>query len=244
MIITETKDTVHCAISMARLRELSDPARYDLLTLIQQNNVCPGKFFKFDDTTDSFMALAHEPVKELRRGSNTWFTQFRELVLGEARGPLYQGIDTLGEVVKSVYSLEPYFELAPEPLVPPTSFRVTTAHCLDMANLAILEAFPLPVVNEWMGHLLAKFDYELAVRAGRPIQRIHQLSAAMQRFGLAGDAHQFVESFKGSYAPLTGLLADGLRKVARPEDILRLLVVLEFVKEKANQKIAVTRHPD
>ena len=240
--VKETGSVLICNLDLS-LIDLPIVQKMHLIAQLRQSFQMVNTYFKFNDATQDYWDTHEFEFEDILRSEDRKFVAFREMVFSQAVGPLYECAYRQIEIIKLVYSYAEAFCKVPDIRIPSVLYKVAVSHgemTLKIMNLKEFDGFRLPVRMDWIANFLNMLNYQHSVRMSVPKVDWHKSSVEIKRHLLSEDVdwNDRVINFTGSEAVLTGLIIDGLEKMKNPEQILRMLYMIDkAVAYKATKPI-------
>lgn len=240
--VKETGSVLICNLDLS-LIDLPIVQKMHLIAQLRQSFQMVNTYFKFNDATQDYWDTHEFEFEDILRSEDRKFVAFREMVFSQALGPLYECAYRQIEVIKLVYSYQQSFGKVEDIRIPSVLYKVAVSHgemTLKIMNLKDFDGFRLPVRMDWIANFLNMLNYQHSVRMSVPKMGWHKSSVEIKRHLLSDevDWNDRVLNFTGSEAVLTGLIIDGLEKMKNPEQILRMLYMIDkAVAYKATKPI-------
>lgn len=195
-------------------------------------------YFRFDEVTQAYFEQNEDSFLKELASEKKFFRDFREMVLPQAVGPLYEYVHRQVEVVKAVYRQKARFDMVADFRSPSVMYKVFVGHGemkFNVHNQEDLNGLSKPLLCDFVGCSIEYLDWEYAARMNKSYERLHTAHVSLHRLAYPGDGKSIVGVMNYSREDtILGLLVpNGLRHLENPSRILKMLMVIE----KANNYI-------
>ncbi len=229
--VKETGSVLICNLDLS-LIDLPIVQKMHLIAQLRQSFQMVNTYFKFNEATQDYWDTHEFEFEDILRSEDRKFVAFREMVFAQAVGPLYEYAYRQIEIIKSVYSYQQAFSKIEDIRIPSVMYKVSVSHgemTLKIMNLKDFDCFRLPVRMDWIANFLNMLNYQHAVRMSVHKVDWHKSSIEIKHhlYNDGVDWNDRVLNFTGSEAVLKGLIIDGLEKMKNPEQILRMLYMID-----------------
>lgn len=245
--IKETDDTIILNLDIKILTQLPLKEAMKTLEILEYNNKTTGYYVEFTKEVQEFIDSNKNSYNESVKNENAAFKELSNIYFESFKGPLYAYADRLLENISKVYNLEKHFDNNIESInIPKITYKFEKE---DFSDKFLLNVKNINELNEQFGkaailHSLILFkdnlNYEHQLK-NKSTEILYELSSNIKKacFDEAINDHPHMPSFEGKNYSLTQKFDDQCRTISSPEEILKLVLIREEVRQhvaKENKK--------
>lgn len=238
-LVKQNKDTILATMDVDILNSLPLKDAMKTLELYEYNNRVNGLYFRYSDDVQSFIDNNNKKYNELLETETPEFKELSSLYFESFKNQLYVYADRLLEHVSGVYKLEKHFtdnkinfKKIPKIIYKLNKEEYSNLECLNIQNIEQLnkefgKATMLHAIILFKDHL--NYDYKIKNKTDKDRYTISSdIKSAC--FDDETQTHPQLESFDGKNYFLTQKFDDQCKTVASPENILKLVLLREDVR--------------